>query len=136
MAKFSGSCLCGEVSYAIEGEPMFMGVCHCKDCQKATGSAFEAVVAIPEGSLSLKGSPKGFSTKGASGLSVTRSFCPNCGSTLMSRAEAMPGVVMLTTGPMEDSSAFKPSMEIFCKSAQPWVELGGGQPRFQAMPTG
>jgi len=136
MSRFTGSCLCGEVSYDVDAEPMFMGVCHCKDCQKATGSAFEAVVGIPEAGLSMKGSPKTFSTMGASGKTLTRSFCPQCGSTMMSRAESMPGVVMLTTGPMDDGAQFKPTMELFCSSAQPWVQLGGGMQRFPAMPGG
>jgi len=134
MAKFSGACLCGAVSYSAEAEPIFMGVCHCRDCQRATGSAFEPVVAIPDASLTVRGSPKTFSSKGASGMGVHRSFCPDCGSTLMSRAEAMAGVVMLTTGPMDDTSEFKPSMQIFCETAQPWVELGGDMQRFARMP--
>jgi hypothetical protein len=40
MAKLSGACLCGAVSYIAEADPFFMGVCHCRDCQRATGSAF------------------------------------------------------------------------------------------------
>ncbi|HEV7157484.1 MAG TPA: GFA family protein [Caulobacteraceae bacterium] len=134
MAKFTGACLCGAVGYSAEAEPIFMGVCHCRDCQRATGSAFEAVVAIPEAGLTVRGSPKTFSSTGASGQAVHRSFCPECGSTLMARPEAMAGVVMLTTGAMDDTSQFKPSMQIFCETAQPWVNLGGDMQSFARMP--
>ncbi|MFI4933246.1 MAG: GFA family protein [Caulobacterales bacterium] len=134
MPKFTGACLCGNIRYSAEAEPMFMGVCHCKDCQRATGSAFSAVVAIPEASLSVQGSPKTVTVKAGSGMAAHRSFCPECGSTMMSRPEAMPGAVLLTTGPMDDTSQFKPSMEIFCASAQPWVHLGGELQHFARMP--
>ena len=136
MATFTGACLCGKCSYSISAEPIFMGVCHCKDCQRATGSAFESVVAVPEAGMQSQGTLKSFSVTGGSGKSVSRSFCPDCGSTMMTRAELMPGVVMLTTGPMNDTSGFQPAMQIFCASAQPWVQLGGTMQSFAGMPAG
>jgi hypothetical protein len=45
--KIEGGCLCGKVRYSADGEPTFVGVCHCKNCQKGTGSAFSVVVALP-----------------------------------------------------------------------------------------
>lgn len=134
MATFTGACLCGNITCTASGDPAFMGVCHCKDCQRATGSAFEAVVAMPEGSVNVAGTPKVVTVKGDSGKGVHRSFCPDCGSTLMSRVDVMPGITMLTTGPMNDTSAFKPTMQIFCDSAQPWVALGGISQSFPKMP--
>lgn len=134
MTTFTGACLCGKITYTASGEPAFMGVCHCKDCQRATGSAFEAIVALPEGSVDVSGTPKVVTVKGDSGKGVHRSFCPDCGSTMMTRVDVMPGIVMLTTGPMNDTSAFKPTMHIFCASAQPWVDLQGDMQRFPGMP--
>ena len=134
MPKMTGGCLCGAISYSVDAEPMFMGVCHCKDCQRSTGSAFEPVVALPDATFSMKGSPKSYASKGASGGAVNRSFCPECGSRLSARAETMPGVVMLLAGTMDDASQFKPAMQIFCDSAQPWVELGGQMQKFARMP--
>jgi hypothetical protein len=45
--KLEGGCLCGKVRYSAEAEPAFVGVCHCKNCQKGTGTAFAIVVALP-----------------------------------------------------------------------------------------
>ena len=134
MPKFTGACLCGKIHYSANADPIFMGVCHCKDCQRATGSAFSAVIAIPDASLKVEGKPKSVTAKARSGKSNHRSFCPDCGSTLMTRADAMPGVVMLATGPLDDATQFKPAMQIFCDSAQPWVQLGGAMNRFPGMP--
>ena len=134
MPEFTGGCLCGKIKYSANADPIFMGLCHCTDCQRATGSAFDAVVAIPASSLSVQGTPKMFASKGDSGKEIRRSFCPECGSTLMSEADMMQDVVMLTTGTLDDRTLFKPSMQIYCDSAQPWVDLGGGIPRFPKMP--
>ena len=134
MPQFTGACLCGKIRYSANADPMFMGVCHCKDCQRATGSAFGAVIAIPEAGLTVHGTPKTFTIKGQSGKDVHRTFCPDCGSTLMTRVDVIPGAVLLATGSLDDASQFKPAMQIFCDSAQPWVQLGGEMHRFPGMP--
>src|SRR5215472_13121089 len=84
MAEIVGGCLCGHVRYSGTAEPMFTGVCHCKDCQKETGTAFNIVVAVPQAALSFQGAPKAYTQKGDSGQDVVRRFCPNCGSTITS----------------------------------------------------
>ena len=48
MAEIVGGCLCGQVRYSGTAEPMFTGVCHCKDCQRETGTAFNIVIAVPQ----------------------------------------------------------------------------------------
>ena len=47
----------------------------------------------------------------------------------------MPGIVMIGAGTLDDSSWLKPAMQIYCDSAQPWVQLGGGLQSFARMPT-
>jgi hypothetical protein len=134
MTQIVGGCLCGKVRYSADAEPAFVGVCHCQNCQKASGSAFAAVVGIPQTALSVQGDLTTFEDKGDSGKTMFRRFCPVCGSTLMDEAEAMPSVVMLQVGTLDDPSWVKPAMEIFCDSAQPWVQLGGEMKRFAKMP--
>jgi hypothetical protein len=53
--KIEGGCLCGKVRYSSDSEPAFVGVCHCKNCQKQSGTAFNVVVAVPKPALSLQG---------------------------------------------------------------------------------
>ena len=132
--KIEGGCLCGKVRYSADAEPTFVGVCHCKNCQKVTGTAFAAVVALPKPAVSVQGSLKTFNDRGDTGKTMFRRFCPECGSSVMDEAEAMPGVVMILTGTLDDASWVKPAMQIYCDSAQPWVELGGNIQRFAKMP--
>jgi hypothetical protein len=134
VAQIVGGCLCGKVRYSGEAEPKFVGLCHCRNCQKESGSAFSIVVGIPQDALSVHGELKTFRDKGDSGKAMFRRFCPECGSTLMDEAEAMPGVIMVQVGTLDDASWVKPAMQIYCASAQPWVQLGGEMQRFAKMP--
>jgi hypothetical protein len=133
MASIIGGCLCGAVRYQGEAEPAFVGICHCHNCQRATGSAFAPVVGIPLAALQVEGEVKTFRDQGDSGKALLRRFCPECGSSLFYEAEGMPGLVMVLTGTLDDASWVKPAVQIFCDSAQPWVELGGEMQRFPRM---
>jgi hypothetical protein len=134
MPQITGGCLCGKVRYSADVEPTFTGVCHCRNCQKESGSAFTIVIGIPQPALSVQGDLKTFEDKGDSGKAMLRRFCPICGSTVMDEAEAMPGVIMVQVGTLDDPSWVKPAMQIYCDSAQPWVQLGGEMQHFAKMP--
>jgi len=134
MAKITGSCLCGKVRYSADVEPAFTGVCHCRNCQKESGGAFATVVGVPQSALTVQGQVKTYADRGNSGKVMYRRFCPDCGSTLMDEAEAMPGVTMIQVGTLDDASWVKPTMQIYCDSAQPWVQLGGDMVCFPKMP--
>ncbi|TGP49729.1 GFA family protein [bacterium M00.F.Ca.ET.230.01.1.1] len=67
----SGSCLCGGVRFQVAGEPLRVGLCHCKDCRKTSGSAFHAYGVWPL---------RTFETTGITSTYGARSFCPTCGS--------------------------------------------------------
>jgi hypothetical protein len=132
--KIEGGCLCGKVRYSAEAEPAFVGVCHCKNCQKGTGTAFGSVVALPKPAVHVQGTLKTYEGRGDSGKAAYRRFCPECGSSIVQEVEVMPNMVMIPTGTLDDTSWVKPGMEIFCSSAQPWVSLGGERQRFPKMP--
>lgn len=134
MAKIRGGCLCGQVRYSADAEPAFVGVCHCSDCQRFTGSAFSTVIAVPAPALTITGTLKTFSKRGDSGKPIHRRFCPECGSGIVDEGDALPGIAMLNAGTLDDRSWVKPQSEIFCDSAQPWVRLGGELKRFAKLP--
>ncbi len=67
MAEFTGSCLCGTVRYTADGEPAFVGICHCRKCQRATGSAFASVVGMPEAAVTITSTAATFRDSGDSG---------------------------------------------------------------------
>lgn len=134
MTSFTGGCLCGRVHYTATAAPAFTGVCHCRNCQRFTGSAFETVLGLPKAAVQIEGELKTYQDTGDSGQPVWRKFCPNCGSGVVTEVAVMPEIVMILAGTLDDPSAVQPGMEIFCSSAQPWVNLGGERQRFPKMP--
>jgi hypothetical protein len=134
MPHIEGGCLCGRVRFSADAEPAFVGVCHCKDCQKFTGTAYATVVGIPAATLKVTGTTKTFTKNGDSGKPVHRRFCPECGSGIMDEAEALPGMVLLNAGSLDDASWARPAMQIYCDSAQPWARLAEDTKSFPKMP--
>ena len=132
-----GGCACGAIRYIFFAEPAFTAHCHCLDCQKMTGAQMSTVAGIPGETFKVtQGEPSVYDTIGESGKKVHRTFCSECGSTLFSTAESMPGVVFVEAGSLDDASWLQPSMHIFVRSAQPWARIPPDMPTFEAMPTG
>ena len=135
MANITGGCLCGRVRYTVTGEPAFSGLCHCRNCQRYTGSAFEALIALPAASVSVQGELRTYHDTGDSGQPVHRRFCPNCGSGVVNEVDVLPGVTIVLAGTLDDPAAFKPTMDVYWSSAQPWVHTSSERTRFPKMPT-
>jgi hypothetical protein len=134
MANMTGGCLCGRIKYTVSGDPAFSGLCHCRNCQRYTGSAFETAIGFPSSAVSVQGELKTYNDAGDSGKLVYRRFCPNCGSGVVAEAEVMPGMTLVLAGTLDDPSVFKPAMEVYCSSAQPWMNDATARKRFDKMP--
>jgi hypothetical protein len=132
--KASGGCLCGAVRYEIDGEPVFAGHCHCTDCQKATGTGHVSVMAFPETAVKITGVTTGYAVTADSGQPYTRNFCPKCGSLIFGQIGAMPGVMTITAGTLDDTSLYEPQMVIYTKSRPSWDRIDSGLPEFETMP--
>ena len=108
--KRKGSCLCGHVSFEVEGPPTVTGLCHCSDCRKATGSAFLAYGQWPSARFAVTGD---FSTFDG------RSFCTRCGSRLFHINEHHVGVNL---GSLDDAPfELAPQRESWVKRREPWL---------------
>jgi hypothetical protein len=135
MARISGGCLCGAVRYETDAEPVLMGVCHCRHCQRQSGSAFSMLVAVPKGTLRLSGGPLGeFHDTGDSTQPVVRKFCRTCGSPVLSDVAVMPMLDFVKAGTLDDTSWFKPGFHMFCEHAQTWSLPEDGTPHFPRNP--
>jgi hypothetical protein len=128
MIAKTGGCLCGQVRYSLSGEPLRSHLCHCRDCQHYTGTAFAAGMIFPTSSVAIQGDLKIFEGTGRSGKTVRRHFCPVCGSGVMVSGDVMPDRVVVQAGTLDDPAQFVPAAEIFTDSALPWVHSAGGFP--------
>ena len=134
MKAMTGGCLCGRVRYTIGADPVRSGICHCRYCQRYTGSAFEPFMIFSQEAVQLEGTLASFGVRSERGGIVYRQFCPNCGSGVMNTSEAEPGIAVILAGTLDDPSRFNPSVEVFCSRAQPWLQLQGQRQRFPGMP--
>lgn len=132
--KFTGGCICGGVRYECTAEPVMTGNCHCRDCQKAGGSAFAPALAVPAVALKVTGEVKYYDKKADSGQTVSRGFCPACGARLFGKPKAMPDLTVILAGSLDDPSWFRPAMDVFTASAQPWDCMNPDLPKFSRMP--
>lgn len=132
---FTGGCACGAIRYRSNGPARYMGNCHCRDCQQATGSAYFPAVLVKESDFVLeKGTPKWFDRSADRGHPMRRGFCSDCGSPLFLINGANETAMVLYAGSLDDPSWYTPSREIYVKSAQPWDILHSDLPHSQEMP--
>jgi len=117
-----GGCLCGDVRFELDRAAVIgANHCHCRDCQRATGSGFATFCMVPEAAFAVRqGQPRSFSVKGASGGDVKRFFCGECGSPLYSTVTVMPGFAFVKAGVLDDASWVQPGSDFWGSSAQPW----------------
>ncbi|MCB1540759.1 MAG: GFA family protein [Rhodoblastus sp.] len=121
----TGGCLCGNIRYTLKAEPALTVVCHCTHCQKTSGSAFSTNLVIQRADIDFTGNMAAYDDKADSGNTLKRSFCPKCGSSIMSESSGRPGAAVLKAGSLDDPSKINPAMQIWTRSAQPWVKLEG-----------
>lgn len=134
--KYSGGCLCGAIRYTCAADPVFAGNCHCRDCQRSSGSAFVPAMLFPKSAVRITGTPTFFARKGDSGRVMERGFCPQCGSQLFARLEALPDALGIRAGTLDDASRYSPAMNFFVASAQPWDEMNPTLPKIARAPGG
>src|ERR1700716_1235257 len=115
---FTGGCACGAIRYECSAEPITMFDCHCRDCQRTTGSAFSPVVYVPAKAFKItKGSPRYYSTSSEMVGQNKRGFCSDCGPRLFGGAsESGQGILAAS---LDDPSLFEPRVHIFTSDAQP-----------------
>lgn len=121
--RLTGGCLCGAVCYSSPGPVLFSIVCHCRDCQRASGSGGVPVLGVPRPSFSYTGAVKQSRITGGSGLAAVRNFCPDCGSLLFGTPESAPEMVTIYAGSLDDASLFAPTDALFAGQRPHWARL-------------
>ena len=130
----AGKCLCGAVSYTVKAAPIATGQCHCKDCQRASGTGHMSLAFFKREEFDLHGETASFAVKADSGNTNTRHFCPKCGSRIYGENSARPGIVGISVGSANDNSWFKPQRVVYIKDQPAWDVTATDIPRFEMMP--
>ena len=120
-APFSGGCACGAIRYESTVEPVMMLHCHCRDCQRASGGPSSSFLIVPTEALKLlQGEPRFHASPSEAGGETRRGFCPNCGSPLLIKPDAVQQFVAIRTASLDDPSGFKPQMDVWVTDEQSW----------------
>jgi hypothetical protein len=133
--KVEGRCYCGGLRFRAEGEPLFKGQCHCRECQYFSGGHPNAVMGMPAASFKYtQGAPKLFTRKDLD-KPVTREFCAECGTHILARSPNLPGAVLLKVGTFDDASVYPgPQMVIFTIDKQSFHHIPDGAAVFERVP--
>lgn len=133
-APVTGRCLCGAVSYESASEQVLGGHCHCVDCRKASGTGHGSHLGVPSAAFKVTGKTTAFDITADSGNTVTRHFCPTCGSPIYSTNPGMGDMVFIRASSLDDPEVFKPQVVVYTKSRPSWDVTGEGLPAFEGMP--
>lgn len=125
MTSFAtGGCLCGNVRYESTEQPLMMGTCHCRDCQRNSGSAFATLMVFKKEAVSFSGEALSqYAYEGGSGQSVERGFCRQCGSPVSAYYDVTPDFMVIMAGTLDDPSLIRPQWNIYTAGKQPWLDL-------------
>ncbi len=130
-----GGCQCGAVRYRVEGPPVVVAVCHCRECQRQSGSAFGMGAIVRKEQFTLvRGTLKQFTRMAESGAPVVCSFCPECGTRIIHEPQRMAGMVNVRAGTFDDTSWIMPRVQAWTSSKQPWITLSDALMAFERQP--
>ena len=128
--SFDGCCTCRAVSYRLRSRPLFVNACHCRWCQRESGSAFAINAMIETDRVQLLGeAPDRVHTPSNSGKGQIVMRCPHCRVAVWSHyAGAGEAVAFVRVGTLMDPDRLPPDIHIFTSSKQPWFAIPPGTP--------
>ena len=131
--QLEGGCSCGAVRYRLGSAPLFVHCCHCRDCQKQTGTAFVLNALIETDRVAqLSGEVTGYGMPTDSGRPHTIFRCTVCATAVWSEYGGVNKLRFIRVGTLDDPSALPPDVHIYTRSKLPWVALPEGVPSFEA----
>lgn len=132
--SLEGGCTCGQVRYRLLAEPLVVHCCHCRWCQRETGSAFALNAMIESDRVADLGTtPDLVHTPSLSGHGQQIARCPTCAVAVWSHyAGAGPLTRFIRVGTLDEPDQLAPDVHIFTASKQPWMVLPTGTPSYEA----
>ena len=130
-----GGCLCGQVRFSIDAEPLGARSCWCRDCQRIASGSATVNVLFPEEAVVFTGAIGKFTMVADSGNTVERGFCIGCGAQLYSRTTSPTGLpIRIRAGTLDNPELIAPSATIWTDSAPSWAPIDPALPRFPKAP--
>ena len=118
--RISGRCACGGINYATTANPDFTLICHCRQCQRISGSGHAAQFAVPVKETRVEGAVKFSDQIADSGNTVSSGFCKRCGSPMLTKTTKMPDTYFFHAATLDDPSIFVPQFVVYEEAKPPW----------------
>lgn len=131
---FTGGCACEAIRYEISAEPVVMVDCQCRQCQHQTGGGHGSYLTFAGAARNVEGEPKVWEVTGDGGTVKHCAFCATCGSPLFITFPAMPEVIAVHAGSLDDPGRYKPQFATWHAAANAWDHLDPALPNFEKMP--
>jgi hypothetical protein len=125
-----GSCLCKKIQFEIKNAPKQINLCHCKMCQKFSGSAFGSFMRVLARDFKIISGLE-FEKVFDSSEWAARAFCSNCGASIRYINKEQPELTFVAAGCLDDDPKICPRHHIFVKDKAPWYEINSNIPQFQ-----
>ena len=133
--RLAGGCQCGAVRYEIRGEPVSLYVCHCRECQKQSASAFGISVIVKRSDFSVtQGEVKVWSRTTDSGGTLACAFCPACGSRVWHEGSGAADTISVKGGSLDEPPDLRAACHIWTRRALPGVVIPDTARQFPGEP--
>ena len=133
--QVTGGCACGKVRYRLSAEPLTVRVCWCRECQYLAAGNGSVNLRVARPALTLEGELRAWQATAASGNSVRRSFCPACGTPVLSESSGSADVVVIRAGTLDSPERYPPVQNIWTASAPRWACIDSTLPASPRAPT-
>lgn len=128
----TGRCQCGEIRYQSIGEPLGLYICHCRECQKQSASAFGITLDVPRADFHvIQGEPKYWSRATDSGKKLKCAFCSTCGSRLWHEYDPASEIISIKGGSLDKSLDLSNAIHVWVKRKLRGIIIPCGVEQFQ-----
>lgn len=131
---YTGGCACGAIRYEISGEPVAMNDCQCRQCQKDSGTGHGSYLTFVGAPAKIEGEARFWEISGENGLVKSRAFCPTCGTLVYLAFPAMPEVISVRAGSLDEPERYRPQFVTWAAAGHDWDRHDPALSKFDKMP--
>jgi hypothetical protein len=131
---YTGGCACGAIRYEVTAEPIMTNDCHCRQCQKDSGTGHGSYLTFARTAATAHGEAKSFDFIGDQGTVKRRAFCPTCGTPVYMVFPDIPDIFVVRAGTLDEPERYRPQMRIWTDAAQGWDSVDKALPACARMP--
>jgi hypothetical protein len=133
---YTGGCACGAIRYETRQEPVFQNHCQCRDCQRRSGTGHGSWLTFAaQDEMAITGAVTQWEVAGDSGNVKVHAFCPTCGTPVFLRFAAMPDLIAVPAGSLDEPGRFTPQVLTYGVRGHGWDAIDPSLQSFDRMPS-